>query len=343
MRKPFSLLLALSLACAMLAGCSTGSGVEAPAPAAESQKPQTAETTEPVSVSIIALKGPTAMGMVQFMKQADSGALTDNDYRFEIAAAIDEVTSKLAKGEVDIAAVPANLSSVLYNNTDGGVQVLAVNTLGVLYIVENGDAVHSAEGLRGKTIYASGKGATPEYALNYILSGNGIDPASDVTIEWKAEHAECLAALLAGENAIALLPQPFVTTALTKSETLRVALDLTQEWDALGTDGALITGVVVVRRTFAEQYPAAVSAFLDHYRESTAFVNGSTEEAAQLIEEYCIVPAAVAAKALPACSITFIEGSEMKDKLSGYLGVLLEQNPQAVGGSLPADDFYYSR
>ena len=287
------------------------------------------------------------MGMVQFMDQVDSGVLTDNNYTFSIAAAIDEVTPMLAKGELDIAAIPANVSSVLYNNNSAGFQVLAINTLGVLYIVESGNTVQSMEDLRGKTIYASGKGATPEYALNYILSANGIDPTADVTIEWKSEHAECLSALLAQENAIAMLPQPFVTTAQTKSDQIRVALDLTQEWDALQkgneTPSALITGVVVARREFVEQNPDAVSAFLDHYKTSVEYVNSNTDGAAQMVGQYGIVTAEVAKKALPACNITFIEGKEMQEKLSGYLAVLFEQNPRSIGGALPGDDFYFSR
>ena len=287
------------------------------------------------------------MGMVQFMDQVDSGVLTDNNYTFSIAAAIDEVTPMLAKGELDIAAIPANVSSVLYNNNSAGFQVLAINTLGVLYIVESGNTVQSMEDLRGKTIYASGKGATPEYALNYILSANGIDPTADVTIEWKSEHAECLSALMAQENAIAMLPQPFVTTAQTKSDQIRVALDLTQEWDALQkgneTPSALITGVVVARREFVEQNPDAVSAFLDHYKTSVEYVNSNTDGAAQMVGQYGIVTAEVAKKALPACNITFIEGKEMQEKLSGYLAVLFEQNPRSIGGALPGDDFYFSR
>lgn len=298
---------------------------------------------EPTDVSIIALKGPTAMGMVSFMDQADAGSLTDNNYSFEIAAAVDEVTPKIAQGQVDIAAVPANLSSVLYNNTDGNIEVLAINTLGVLYIVERGESISGVEDLRGRTIYASGKGATPEYALNYILSQNGIDPDKDVTIEWKSEHTECLTALLSDENAIAMLPQPFVTTAQTKSETIRVALDLTEEWDRLDTDSALLTGVVVARKGFVEEYPEAVEAFMEHYEDSVSYVNENVEDAAALIEKYDIVPAAVAVKAVPKCNITFVTGDEMKEKLSGYLAVLLEQNPQSVGGKLPADDFYYLR
>ena len=320
----------------------TPEATETPAPEA-SESPEAAGT----AVRVMALKGPTAMGMVQFMDGVDKGEIADNDYTFQIVASVDEVTPNLVQGNVDIAAVPANLASVLYNNTEGGVQVLAINTLGILYIVESGDTVQSVEDLRGRTIYASGKGATPEYALNYILSQNGIDPTKDVTIEWKSEHAECLSALLAEEGAVAMLPEPFVTTAQTKSDSIRVALDLTEEWDKLQADSeapsALLTGVVVARKEFVEQNPEAVAAFLDHYKASVEYVNANTAEAAQLVGQYDIVTAEVAEKALPACNIVYIDGQEMKDKLSGYLAVLLEQNPQSVGGKLPADDFYYSR
>lgn len=291
------------------------------------------------AMRVVALKGPTAMGLVKLMEDdKEAGA-----YKFDIIAAVDEVAPLLVKGEADVACVPANLASVLYNNTEGAVQVLAVNTLGVLYIVESGESVQSVADLKGKTIFASGKGATPEYALNFILSQNGIDPEKDVTIEWKSEHAECLAALTAEAGAIAMLPQPFVTTALMKAEGLRVALDLNAEWDKLGVESSLLTGVAVVRKAFAEEHPDAVNAFLDGYKASVEWVNANTAEAAALIGGLDIVPEAVAAKALPACNITFIEGEEMKAKLSGYLGVLLDANPKAVGGKLPEDDFYYNR
>ena len=227
-------------------------------------------------------------------------------------------------------------------------QVLAINTLGVLYIVESGDTVQSVEDLRGRTIYASGKGATPEYALNYILSENGIDPSADVTIEWKSEHAECLASLLAEEGSVAMLPQPFVTTAQTNSDSIRVALDLTEEWDALDNGSALLTGVVVARADFVAEHPAAVEQFLTSYAESVEWVNANTAEAAELIGGYDIVDAAVAEKALPYCNIVCITGSEMKEMLSGYLQVLFDAAPASVGqdaetgeGGLPGDDFYY--
>ena len=292
------------------------------------------------NVRVMALKGPTAMGMVQMMDAADG-------YDFTIATSVDEVTPAIVQGKADIAAVPANLASVLYNKTDHQIQVLAINTLGVIYIVERGEQVQAVKDLRGKTIYASGKGASPEYALNYILRENGIDPEKDVAIEWKSEHAECLAALLNNEDAIAMLPQPFVTTAQMKSEGLRVALDLTEEWDQLqagnAAPSAMITGVVIARRDFVSENPDAVAAFLDAYAASVAFVQENNDAAAALVGKYEIVPEAVAKKALPECNITFIEGDAMQEMLSGYLGVLLEQNPKAVGGALPAEDFYYKR
>ena len=348
MKKLLSLLCVLSLSAALLAGCSTaGDAGTSETPGSSSTPSDVTEMADPIDVNVMALKGPTAMGMVEFMNEADSGTITDNNYHFNITAATDEVSAALAQGTTDIAAVPANLASVLYNNTEGGVQVLAINTLGVLYIVESGDTVHSVEDLRGKTIYASGKGSTPEYALNYVLTQNGIDPSTDVTIEWKSEQAECLSALMAEENAIAMLPQPFVTTAQAQSENLRVALDLTEEWDTLQADSetpsTLVTGVVVARTTFVEEHPEVVSAFLDHYQESVDYVNSNVEEAAQLVGQYEIVTAEVAQKALPECNIVFIEGAEMKEKLSGYLSVLFEQNPQSVGGALPDDAFYFSR
>lgn len=349
-----SLLCVLSLSAALLAGCSTAGDAgtsETPdsssTPSEVTEPESSQDTADPIDVNVMALKGPTAMGMVEFMKEADGGTVADNNYHFTITAATDEVSAALAQGTTDIAAVPANLASVLYNNTEGGVQVLAINTLGVLYIVESGDTVHSVEDLRGKTIYASGKGNTPEAALNYVLTQNGIDPSADVTIEWKSEQAECLSALMAEENAIAMLPQPFVTTAQAKSESLRVALDLTEEWDALQADSdtpsTLVTGVVVARTEFAEDHPEVISNFLDYYQQSVEYVNANVEEAAQLVGQYEIVTAEVAQKALPECNIVFIEGAEMKEKLSGYLSVLFEQNPQSVGGALPNDAFYFGR
>ena len=199
------------------------------------------------TVRAAALKGPTAMGMIKLMDDSDNDE--KSNYEFEIFAAPDELTPLIIKGDVDIACIPANLASVLYNKTEGEVEVLAVNTLGVLYIVENGgETVNSISDLKGKTLYASGQGSTPEYALNYLLNSNGI--ADDVTVEWKTEHAECLTALTENPGSVALLPQPFVTTAMTKNESIRVAVDLNDEWDKLGNNSSLITGVVVGRKEF---------------------------------------------------------------------------------------------
>ena len=297
------------------------------------------------SATVMALKGPTAMGMVSLMNQADQGEITDENYNFQIVASPDEVTPAIAQGTADIAAIPANLASVLYQKTDGSVQVLTINTLGVLYLVENGDQIQSISDLKGKTIYASGKGATPEYALNYILKENGLIPDEDVQIEWKSEHTECVAALAEHEDAIALLPQPFVTTAQSKNDSLRVALDLTEEWDNIqkknGGNSSLVTGVTVVRTEFAQEHPEIVEDFMERYQESVTFANDHAEEAAKMIGNYDIIPEEIAKKALPECNIVYIDGAEMKEKLSGYLEVLKQENPQAVGGTLPTDEFYY--
>ena len=297
-------------------------------PAAQAESP----------VRVAALKGPTAMGLVELMHDGE-------DYAFTLAASADEITPKLIQGELDIAAVPANLAAVLYNSTSGGVRVLAVNTLGVLYIVERGERIQSVEDLRGRTIYTAGKGSTPEYALNYILRGSGLDPVQDVTIEFKSEHAECVAALLNDPEAAAMLPQPFATVAQAKAEDMRIALDLTAEWDRLQADSespsSMITGVMIARTSFVEEQPEAVAAFLEAYEASVRFTLENTAEAAALIGEYDIFDAAVAEKALPYSNITFIAGEEMRERLGGYLGELFAQDPASVGGALPDEAFYF--
>ena len=339
-KKSLSLAMALLLALSLTA-CGGKQEVAAEPPAQETPA-QEAPVEAPVTTRIAALKGPTAMGLVKLMSddpQSADGAL----YDFTLAGAADEVTPSLIKGDLDMACVPANLASVLYNKTEGQIVTLAVNTLGVIYIVENGNAVQSMADLAGKTIVGAGKGSTPEYALRYLLSENGIDPDKDVVIDWKSEHAECVAALASGAATIALLPQPFVTVAQTKIEGLRMALDLTAEWDALDNGSGMITGVVVARKSFVEEHPAAVAAFLEDYAESVNWVNSNNADAAQLISEYGIIEAApVAQKALPYCNIVCITGEEMGVKLSGYLQVLFEAEPTAVGGKLPGDDFYYN-
>ena len=339
MKKNLKHLLALCLTIALvfsLAACGQK--------ADETQNDQQTEQEEftPASYSIAALKGPTAMGLVKLMKDSESGETTGNGYTFTLAGSADEVTPALLKGELDMACVPANLAAVLYNKTEGEIEVLAVNTLGVLYIVENGESVQSIADLKGQTIVAAGKGSTPEYALRYLLTENGIDPDNDVTIDWKSEHSECVAALASGQATIALLPQPFVTVAQSKIEGLRMALDLTKEWDALDNGSALITGVIVARRAVVKENPAAVNEFLKEYAASVDYVNANTADAAALIGEYGIVDAAVAEKALPYCNIVCLTGADLLEALPGYLEVLYNASPAAVGGEMPDNSFYFA-
>ena len=337
LKKFFALCLTLALVLSLAACARKPAETTDPA---ETPDTPAQETEAPVTARIAALKGPTAMGLVKLMSDAPSSA-NGPLYDFTLAGSADEVTPALIKGELDMACVPANLAAVLYNKTEGAVQVLAVNTLGVLYIVENGESVQSPADLKGKTVVAAGKGSTPEYALRYLLSENGIDPDADVTLDWKSEHSECVASLASGAATIAMLPQPFVTVAQTQLPDLRVALDLTEEWDALDNGSALLTGVVVARADFVKEHPAAVSNFLEQYSASVDWVNANTAEAAELIGGYDIVDATVAEKALPYCNIVCVTGTEMIDMLSGYLSVLWEQDAESVGGGMPNDDFYY--
>ncbi len=292
-------------------------------------------------VSVAALRGPTSMGMVSLMDESEKGSVNGNDYTFQIEGAADAVVPLVVRGDVDVAAIPGNLASVLYNNTKGKIEVVAINTLGVLYIVENGDTVQSIEDLRGRTIYSAGKGATPEYALQYVLAANGLNVGKDVFIEWKSEHSECVAALKADPEGVAMLPQPFATTAMMAEPSIRIALDLNELWqDKVGS--VLITGVTVVRRDWADANPEVLQAFLESYKASVEYINSDIAGGAALVGKYGIVPAAVAEKAIPYCQVTLITGEEMKTALSEYLRILFDQNPKSVGGALPADDFYYT-
>ena len=295
---------------------------------------------ERTDINIAVMTGPTAIGLVKVMKDNEDTAAANN-YNFQVFGEATEISTGLIKGELDAACVPCNLASVLYNKTEGGIVVAGINTLGVLYIVETGDTIHSVSDLAGKTIYTTGQGTTPEYTLRYILSGNGINPDSDVTIEFKREAAEVVSALSENPDAIAMLPQPYVTVAMNNNDTLHIALDITEEWEKLDSDSTVITGVVVARKEWADAHSDAFNEFLSEYPESAAFTNDNIEEAAELIEHFGRFKAAIEKKAIPYCNVTFISGDEMKSKISSYLNVLYEQNPASVGGALPGDDFYY--
>mgnify|MGYP000000750403 FL=1 len=348
MKKILSLLLAFSLALS-LAACG-GSASSAASSAAVSEVASSAaasekETAAPLSVTeplrIAGLKGPTTMGLVNLlsMEQAGTAAM---DYDLQLYGAADEIVPLLIKGELDMAAIPANLAATLYQKTNGGIQAVAVNTLGVLYVVEQGDTVHSMADLKGRTILSTGKGTTPEYVLRYLLTANGLDPDKDVDIQYYSEATEVTAQMASTQDAIAVLPQPYVTAAGLKDDTLRVALDLTAEWDKVA-DTQLITGVTVVRKAYAEEHPDVVAAFLADYAQSVNTANTDLDGTAALCEEQGVVAkAAIAKKALPNCNIVCLTGEELKADVSGYLQVLYDADPAAVGGTLPGEDFYWT-
>ena len=349
MKKILSLLLAFSVALSLAAcGGSASSAVsstvvsEAASSAAASEEEEAAaplSVTEPLRIA--GLKGPTTMGLVNLlsMEQAGTAAM---DYDLQLYGAADEIVPLLIKGELDMAAIPANLAATLYQKTSGGIQAVAVNTLGVLYVVEQGDTVHSMADLKGRTILSTGKGTTPEYVLRYLLTANGLDPDKDVDIQYYSEATEVTAQMATTQDAIAVLPQPYVTAAGLKDDTLRVALDLTAEWDKVA-DTQLITGVTVVRKAYAEEHPDVVAAFLADYAQSVNAANTDLDGTAALCEEQGVVAkAAIAKKALPNCNIVCLTGEELKADVSGYLQVLYDADPAAVGGTLPGEDFYWT-
>lgn len=331
MKKFVSLVLALVLALSMTA-CGQTRGDD-PAPVEDIP-------TEKVTIRLGGLKGPTSMGMVKLLADAEEG-LTANDYTFTMAASAPDLTPQFIKGELDILAVPVNLGATLYANTDGSVMLLAASTLGVLYIVERGDTVENFADLAGRTVYATGKGTTPEYALTYLLAQNGLTLGEDVTAEWKSEPTEVVAQMAQEEGAVAMLPQPFVTVAQGQVEGLRVALDLSAQWDGLDNGSRLVTAGLLVRREFAEAHPDAVAKFLEEYAASVDYVNENPTEAAVLVEAQGIVKTAVAEKAIPYCSLVCITGADMKTAVSGYLQTLYDLKPETVGGAMPDDGFYW--
>lgn len=296
-----------------------------------------------VTVRATVMKGPTGMGMSKLMKD-DANGTSQNDYEFTIAASPDEARNALISGTTDIAALPVNLAAVLYNK---GVDIsfVGINTLGVLYILENGNTITSVEDLRGKTIYATGQGSTPQYILEYLLTKNGIDLENDITIEYIAEHAELATKLATGDAAIGILPEPNVTSALSAATqngntALRIALDVTEEWEKFG-EGELCQGCIVVTNQFKNEHPEQYAKFLKEYAASAEYVVTEVDEASKIIEEFGIIPKApLAKKAIPNANICFIDGDDGIAYMQSVLNVLYTANPSSVGGKLPDDAFY---
>ena len=354
MKKLASLLLSAAMLLGLAACGGPASSTAASSEAASSEAASSAASSEAASseaqaentlsaagpVRIAGLKGPTTMGLVNLLPMQEAGT-ANLSYDLQLYGAADEIVPLLTKGELDMAAIPANLAATLYQKTEGAIQVMAVNTLGVLYVVEKGDTVRSVADLAGRTILSTGKGTTPEYVLRYILAQNGLDPDADVTIEFYSEAAEVTAQMALAEDAIAVLPQPYVTSASMQDDTLRVALDLTAEWEKV-CDTQLITGVTVVRTAYAEEHPDVVAAFLADYAASAQAANDDLDGTAALCEAQGVVAkAAIAKAALPACNIVCITGDDMRADVAGYAQVLYDADPAAVGGAVPDDGFYW--
>ncbi|MBQ9041331.1 MAG: ABC transporter substrate-binding protein [Eggerthellaceae bacterium] len=337
-------IVALAAALVALAGCAQQSSPASAASSSSESEPSAGlAETDPVTVRVASLKGPTSIGIAEFIDEAAAGE-TYNDFQFTISGTADEVLPNLIQGNVDIALIPANAAATVYNKTNGGISVIDVNTLGVLYVVSGDEAISSIKDLAGKTVYMTGAGTTPEYVMSYLLKEAGI--ADNVTLEFKSEASEVAAVLAADPTAIGVLPEPYVTSVTLKTEGLAPRVSLTEEWNALqaGASGSqLVTGVTVVRNDFLAENPAAVTDFLERQAASVELVNADPETAGELVVKAGIMDnAKAAAQAIPRCNLVCLTGDEMKAALSGYLNVLFEQDPASVGGALPGDDFYFA-
>ena len=338
MKNRFTRILSGAAACLMAAVLAAGC---ASTPSSSSSAPSDGSSAAKSAVRIQTIKGPTGIGMVHLMDAQEKGT-AQNDYTFTVASSPDEISAKILNNEVDIAAAPTNLAAVLYNKTEGQVTMLAVNTLGVLHILENGDTIQTAADLKGKTIYSTGQGANPEYVLRHILQKNNIDPDKDVKIEFVQENEELAALMDSGKASVAMVPEPTATTVLAKNTSIRRALDMTAEWDKVA-DGKLMMGCVIVRNEFLKNQPDAVKTFMTEY-EASIKAASDIEATAALCETTGIIPkAAVAKQAIPGCNLTFVAGETMKTQINGYFAVLFAANPKSLGGKLPDDAFYYTK
>lgn len=353
MKKVLPVLMAFAMTAAVLTGCAKGSNetaAEAQSTAAATEAATTAKETESSAEStddsytlkVGSLKGPTSMGLVELMDKSEKGN-AEGSYEFTMVTAADELLGKMVSGELDVALVPANMASIIFNKTNHGVNVLDINTLGVLYAVSADDSIKTTADLKGKTVYLPGKGTTPDYTLQHVLKANGLT-TDDVTLEYKSEAAEVAAILKEKPDAVGLLPQPFVTVAMAQNDTLKMVLDLTKEWDAASVEngGSLVTGVTICRGELLKEHKDAIDTFMAEHKESAEYANTNVAETAALVAAAGIIEKApVAEKAIPYCSITYIDGTEMKSMLEGYLNVLNDMEPSTIGGMLPTEDFYY--
>nr|WP_308506394.1 ABC transporter substrate-binding protein [uncultured Agathobaculum sp.] len=339
MKRIFAGLLAAAMSLSLLAGCGQE---ENTAPAAEDTQQQ--ETVEPgyeegLTTRIAALKGPTAMGLVCLM---DDNQAEDAPYQFDLYTSGDEIVPLIAQGEVDIALIPTNLAATLYQRTEGGVQVLDVNAGNVLYVVSHDETLTDLEGLGGKTVYMTGKGTSPDWTLQYLLEKSGIS-TDELAIEFKSEATEVVSALAQDSAAVGILPQPFATVAMMQDQEMSLNFPLENAWKEYSPDGSgIATGVTVVRTAFAEEHPAAVAQFVADHQQSVAAAEEDPARAAQLIEQAGIVNASVAQQVIENFNpMTAVSGEEMQAWVSGYLEMLYEIAPDAVGGQLPDEGFYY--
>lgn len=349
MKKALSMLMALAMTAAALTGCGQSTKESTAAVTTEAAKESSAEAAQEAqaesdtySLKIGSLKGPTSMGLVKLMDKAEKGE-SEGSYEFTMVTAADELLGKIVNGQLDIALVPANMASIIFNKTNGGVKALDINTLGVLYVVSSDESIKSIGDLKGKTICLTGKGTTPDYVLQHLLLANGLN-TEDVTLEYKSEATEVAALLKEKPEAVGLLPQPFVTAAMAQNDSLKMVLNLTQEWEAAAGEagGSLVTGVTICRSELLKEHEEAVRTFMKEHKASAEYANENVEETAALVAAAGIIEKApVAQKAIPYCSITYIDGKEMQTMLNGYLQVLFQMDPSTVGGTLPSEDFYF--
>jgi NitT/TauT family transport system substrate-binding protein len=290
-------------------------------------------------VVVESLRGPTGLGIAKLA--GDNPILPgDFDVEYRFSSAPDVTVSNVLSGEADIAALPTNVAARLYS---AGVpyRILAVNTLGVLYIVSTDPAIEDLGDLEGRELLVSGRGANPDIILRALLEGRGIDPDEDLAIRY-ANHTEAAQLLLSGREQSALLPEPFVTRVLQQSPGARIAVDIQEEWQRqLGAGSTIGLGCIVVHNRLVEEEPAFVATFLEEYLASVEWVRSNPEQAGPIVEELGVgFTAEEAREAIPRANLVGLFGVEAYRAIDPYFRALYAFDPASLGGSLPGQDLF---
>lgn len=299
----------------------------------------TAALAEPLQLTVAGLKGPSSIGMLR-MIESEPVFGEDVETEYQIVDEPQLMIARIMSGEADIAAVPINLAAVLYNK-GAPYRLGAVTGDGLLHIVSSREDIGSVEDLKGKRIYCIAQGSTPEFVLRYVLEKSGIDPDTEVELDFSFDHVAIAPQLIAGKVDLAVLPEPFVSIVASKNPAVQPVIDLQQVWAELsGTGDTYPITATLVRNSLYREHPEALKAFFAAYRESIDWANANPAEAGGLAGKYMEMPAPIIAKAMPRLNLRYQSPREARSRVEELYQVFHGFAPASVGGTIPGDEFY---